>query len=37
MQHFMKNLAIMGGLLVVVGLGPGRCSLDAPDERDRRG
>lgn len=28
MQHFMKNLAIMGGLLAVAALGPGRCSLD---------
>ena len=36
MQHFLKNLAIMGGLLVVVGLGPGRCSLDAA-ERNTRG
>jgi putative oxidoreductase len=35
MQHFMKNLAIMGGLLVVVGLGPGPLSFDA--RRDRPG
>jgi putative oxidoreductase len=34
MQHFMKNLTIMGGLLMVVGLGPGSFSVDA---RTRRG
>jgi putative oxidoreductase len=28
MQHFMKNLALMGGLLVVAALGPGRLSVD---------
>lgn len=28
MIHFMKNLAILGGLLVVFGLGPGPVSLD---------
>lgn len=27
MIHFMKNLAIMGGLLMVVALGSGCCSL----------
>jgi putative oxidoreductase len=29
MQHFMKNLTIIGGLLVVAGAGPGRLALDA--------
>jgi putative oxidoreductase len=29
MVQFMKNLAIMGGLLMVVARGPGRFSLDA--------
>jgi len=29
MQHFMKNLTIMGGLLTVVAAGAGRYSLDA--------
>jgi len=29
MQNFLKNLAIMGGLLLVVGFGPGPLSLDA--------
>jgi putative oxidoreductase len=29
MPHFMKNLAIMGGLLTVFAHGPGRYSLDA--------
>jgi putative oxidoreductase len=28
MQHFMKNVTIMGGLLMVMALGPGRCSVD---------
>ena len=28
MMHFMKNVAIMGGLLMVVGLGSGPLSLD---------
>lgn len=28
MQHFMKNAAIMGGLLVVAALGPGPASID---------
>jgi len=28
MQHFMKNLALTGGLLMVAALGPGRFSLD---------
>jgi len=28
MQHFMKNAAMMGGLLMVAALGPGRFSLD---------
>ncbi len=28
MIMFMKNLSIMGGLLLVMGLGPGPCSLD---------
>jgi len=33
MQNFMKNLAIMGGLLVIVSLGSGRCSLDNLEAR----
>ncbi|MGC8915448.1 MAG: DoxX family protein [Thermoanaerobaculum sp.] len=28
MMMFMKNLAILGGLLLVLGLGPGPASLD---------
>jgi len=28
MQHFMKNIAIMGGLLMVLALGPGLCAFD---------
>jgi putative oxidoreductase len=28
MQHFMKNLTIMGGLLMVAAFGPGRYSID---------
>ena len=28
MIHFMKNLALLGGLLVVAAFGPGRLSLD---------
>ena len=28
MNHFLKNVAIIGGLLYVVVLGPGRLSLD---------
>ncbi|HUG90228.1 MAG TPA: DoxX family protein [Planctomycetaceae bacterium] len=28
MQHCMKNVTIMGGLLMIVALGPGRCSFD---------
>jgi putative oxidoreductase len=28
MQHFLKNLAIMGGLAMIVGLGPGFPSVD---------
>src|SRR5262249_12503602 len=33
MQHFMKNLAIMGGLLLIVGLGAGPFSFDARTEQ----
>ena len=29
MVNFMKNLSVMGGLLMVVAFGPGRYSLDA--------
>lgn len=29
MGHFMKNLAIMGGLLILAAHGPGAASLDA--------
>ena len=28
MQNFVKNMAIMGGLLVVAGLGTGKFSID---------
>ena len=28
MHHFLKNLAIMGGLALIVGLGPGLPSID---------
>lgn len=28
MIHFMKNLSIMGGLFILLGLGAGCCSLD---------
>ncbi|HUS66357.1 MAG TPA: DoxX family protein, partial [Kofleriaceae bacterium] len=33
MANFMKNLAIMGGLLVVAAFGPGRYSIDAKMHR----
>jgi len=33
MNHFLKNLAIVGGLLYVAVLGPGRLSLDARTRR----
>lgn len=29
MHHFLKNLAIMGGLAMIVGLGPGAPSIEA--------
>lgn len=29
MQHFLKNVTIMGGLLIVVAVGAGRFSVDA--------
>jgi putative oxidoreductase len=29
MQHFMKNVAIMGGAMAIGALGPGRYSIDA--------
>ena len=29
MQHFLKNVTIMGGLLTIVGLGAGPLSIDA--------
>jgi putative oxidoreductase len=32
MHHFLKNFAIMGGLALLVGLGPGQISLDARNE-----
>jgi putative oxidoreductase len=35
MQHFMKNLAIMGGALAIGALGPGRYSVDAWWRRQR--
>jgi putative oxidoreductase len=38
MQHFLKNLAIMGGLALIVGLGPGPISVDhAMARRPTRG
>ena len=33
--HFLKNLAIMGGLFMVVAMGPGRYSLDAGIRRSK--
>jgi putative oxidoreductase len=37
MAHFMKNLAILGGLLVVVGLGPGGLRFSRQKRRTRNG
>jgi putative oxidoreductase len=40
MIHFMKNLAIMGGLLMVAALGPGRCCVldnKQPEDHARSG
>ena len=34
MIHFLKNFAIMGGLLQVAAFGAGKFSLDARRERD---
>jgi putative oxidoreductase len=34
--QFFKNLAIMGGLLMVVAFGPGPISLDGQTRRGRR-
>jgi putative oxidoreductase len=31
--HFLKNLAIMGGLLLAAAFGPGGCSLDAARQK----
>jgi uncharacterized membrane protein YphA (DoxX/SURF4 family) len=28
--NFYKNLGLIGGLLFLIALGPGRCSLDHP-------
>lgn len=36
MQHFMKNVTIMGGLLIVVGFGSGGCSVDSRLSKRRR-
>lgn len=36
LAHFMKNLAIMGGLLTVVSFGAGHRSIDARRNRRRR-
>jgi uncharacterized membrane protein YphA (DoxX/SURF4 family) len=33
MVHFMKNLAIVGGLLHIMVMGPGRVSMDASRAR----
>jgi len=35
MVQFMKNLAIMGGLFMVVAMGPGRYSIDARMRRPK--
>lgn len=35
LNHFLKNLAIMGGMLYVVLLGAGRFSVDHGEERTR--
>jgi len=35
MQHFMKNLAIVGGALTLAALGPGRYSIDQWRRRSR--
>lgn len=32
-HHFFKNIAIIGALLMVMGMGPGRMSLDPPHNR----
>lgn len=36
MIMFMKNLAIMGGLLSVIGLGAGPLSLDSRKKKERK-
>lgn len=36
MIMFMKNLAIMGGLLLVIGLGAGPLSLDSRKKKERK-
>jgi putative oxidoreductase len=36
MHHFLKNLAIMGGLALIVGLGPGGMSVDDYTSTTRR-
>jgi len=36
MHHFLKNLAIMGRLALMVGLGPGPISIDGRKLRNRR-
>lgn len=33
MVHFLKNLSVMGGLLMLVAFGPGRYSIDAKMRR----
>jgi putative oxidoreductase len=35
--HFMKNVAMFGGLLVLLSTGPGRFSLDHSREKTREG
>ncbi|MBY0265477.1 MAG: DoxX family protein [Burkholderiales bacterium] len=32
-HHFFKNIAIIGGLLLIVGMGPGRMSIDRSGDR----
>jgi len=34
--HFMKNLSILGGLLMIISLGAGGLSMDNHSERDDR-
>jgi uncharacterized membrane protein YphA (DoxX/SURF4 family) len=33
--HFLKNMAIIGGLFMIVAMGPGRYSIDAGLRRSK--